>query len=183
MSDNRILNIVDDNGGVVGEETREDIHKRGLLHREIHVWFYTPQGEIIFQHRAKDKDTYPDLLDATVGGHVEIGSEYIDAALQEMDEETGLLATEEDIVFLKIDRIDSLDERTSRRNNVLRAIFAYCYRGRVEDLRIEEGKAVGFEVWPIERLLDILEEDKKYFIPTVFECENMETFKKIKELL
>ena len=59
------------------------MHKKGLLHPEIHVWFYTPDKEIIFQHRAKNKDTYPDLLDATVGGHVDIG-EYVDkAALRE----------------------------------------------------------------------------------------------------
>jgi len=68
MSQERRLNIVDEEGNIVGEETRENIHKNGLLHREIHVWLYTPNREIIFQHRAKDKDTYPDLLDASVGG-------------------------------------------------------------------------------------------------------------------
>ena len=77
MADNRRLNIVDENGEIIGENTRENIHNQGLLHREIHVWFYTPKGEIIFQHREKDKDTYPDLLDATVGGHVEIGSDFV----------------------------------------------------------------------------------------------------------
>ena len=93
MADNRKLNIIDENGNITGEETRENIHKQGLLHREIHVWFYTPKGEILFQHRAKDKDTYPDLLDATVGGHVEIGADYESAALQELEEETGISAT------------------------------------------------------------------------------------------
>ena len=82
MADNRKLNIIDENGNITGEETRENIHKQGLLHREIHVWFYTPKGEILFQHRAKDKDTYPDLLDATVGGHVEIGAGLLKARLR-----------------------------------------------------------------------------------------------------
>ena len=84
MADNRKLNIIDEDGKIIGEETRENIHNRGLLHREIHVWFYTAKDEIIFQHREKDKDTYPDLLDATVGGHVEIGSDYENTALQEL---------------------------------------------------------------------------------------------------
>jgi len=48
--------------------------KKGCFIEKIHVWFVTPDGEIIFQRRAKDKDTYPDLLDATVGGHVEPGN-------------------------------------------------------------------------------------------------------------
>lgn len=69
MNENKqMLEIIDENDNVIGLETREKIHKEGLLHREIHVWFFTPRGEIIFQHRVKDKDIYPDLLDATVGG-------------------------------------------------------------------------------------------------------------------
>jgi len=67
----QILEIVNENDEVIGLENRTKIHTEGLLHREIHVWFITPNGEIVFQHRAKDKDTYPDKLDATVGGHVE----------------------------------------------------------------------------------------------------------------
>lgn len=41
MADNRKLNIVDESANIIGEETRENIHNQGLLHREIHVWFYT----------------------------------------------------------------------------------------------------------------------------------------------
>ncbi len=33
-----ILNIVNENDEVVGEDTRENIHKKGLLHREINVF-------------------------------------------------------------------------------------------------------------------------------------------------
>ena len=62
-----LLEIVSKDNIVIGLETRKVIHEKGLLHREIHVWFITPDRKIIFQHRAKDKDTYPDKLDATIG--------------------------------------------------------------------------------------------------------------------
>src|SRR3989338_11369703 len=103
MTDNRKLNIIDEKENIVGEETRDNIHKQGLLHREIHVWFYTTKSEIIFQHREKDKDTYPDLLDATVGGHVEIGSDYEDKALQEVAEETGIKAEKYNLIFIQME--------------------------------------------------------------------------------
>lgn len=90
------LNIVNENDEIIGQETRENIHKQGLLHHEVHVHFITPNKEIIFQHRAKDKDFYPDLLDATVGGHVEIGDTYEKTAIKETREETGLIINEED---------------------------------------------------------------------------------------
>lgn len=43
-----MLNIIDENGKIIGKDTRENIHQKGLLHREINVYFYTPNGEIIF---------------------------------------------------------------------------------------------------------------------------------------
>lgn len=84
------LEVINENDEVIGLESRKVIHQKGLLHREIHILFMTPNREIIFQHRAKDKDTYPDKLDATVGGHVEPGISYEDTAIKECKEETGV---------------------------------------------------------------------------------------------
>jgi isopentenyldiphosphate isomerase len=183
MTDNRKLNIVDEQDKIIGEETRENIHNQGLLHREIHVWFYTPKSEIIFQHREKDKDTYPDLLDATVGGHVEINSDYENTALQELEEETGIKAEKNNLAFVQIIRSETFDSATNKTNNVVRAIYAYCYNGKVEDLKIEKGKAIGFESWPLEKIFNISIEDKKRFIPSIFEKDNLEIFSKIKKLI
>ena len=84
------LEIVNENDEIIGKEIRKKVHQDGLLHREIHIWFITPNREIIFQHRAKDKDTYPDKLDATVGGHVDPGMLYDETAFKECEEETGI---------------------------------------------------------------------------------------------
>ena len=183
MADNRKLNTVDESGKIIGEETREDIHNQGLLHREIHVWFYTPIGEIIFQHREKDKDTYPDLLDATVGGHVEIDSDYENTALQELVEETGIKIEKKNLAFIQMVRSKTFDTATDKTNNVIRAIYAYRYEGKVEDLKVEKGKAIGFESWPLEKIFNISDEDKKHFIPSIFEEDNLNIFKKIEKLI
>ena len=48
---------------------RNFAHKNGISHEGVHLWVIrnisTP--EILFQKRAKDKDTFPDCLDITVG--------------------------------------------------------------------------------------------------------------------
>ena len=85
-----MLEVVDENDNVIDLENRLRIHQEGLLHREIHIWFITPNGEIILQHRSKNKDTNADKLDATVGGHVEPGMSYEATAIKECKEETGL---------------------------------------------------------------------------------------------
>jgi isopentenyldiphosphate isomerase len=177
------LNVVDEEGNVIGEETRENIHKQGLLHKEVHVLFYTPTGELIFQHRAKDKDTYPDLLDVAVGGHVEIGSDYDETALQEMKEETGICIEKKDLTLIKIIKSRNIDTVTNTINNSLRAIYIYRYDGNIKDLRIEKGKSIGFEVWSLEKIQTLSLKDKQRFIVPNIEGEYREIFKQIRKMI
>jgi len=161
------LNIVNDNDEIIGVASREDIHHQGLRHREIHVFFITPQNEIIFQHRAKDKDIYPDLLDATVGGHVETGQSYEETALKETEEETGIKLKMSDLIFINKVKGGSKDEVTGKTNNVFNCRYLYIYSGELSALKIEDGKGIGFESWPLDKILNISDSDKNKFIPYV----------------
>ena len=167
--DGRMLLVIDEDGRVLGEKTREEIHEKGLLHMEVHVWFYMPDGKIIFQHRAKDTDTFPDLLDTAVGGHVEIGDTYEGSAVKEAEEETGVRLESKDLQLLDVITVLSLDSVTGKRNHARKAVYAYRYAGALEDLRIEEGKAVGFEAWDIDELLALSADDARArrFIPGI----------------
>ena len=52
---------------------RRKAHLEGIAHEGVHLWVVRTSGgapELLFQHRAKHKDMYPDCLDITVGGHV-----------------------------------------------------------------------------------------------------------------
>lgn len=174
------LNIVDDEGNIIGEDTRENIHRKGLLHREIHVWFYTPKGEIIFQLRGKHKDTFPNLLDATIGGHVELGDDFEDTTLKEVLEETGLKLNADELHLIKKLRKNARDPVSGMTNNVIRAIYAYRYKGRVYDLKIEGEAAQGFEAWPIDKLIiGLSPNERKRFIPSIVEGEYLEIYKEI----
>ena len=181
--DSRILNVIDEEGNILQEATRQEIHEKGLLHPEIHVWFYTPAGEIVFQHRAKDKDTFPDLLDATVGGHVEIGDSYEETALKEAEEETGVSLDPKNLTLLRTTITKHRDEITGMTNHARRNVYAYRYEGRVEDLKIEEGKSLGFESWSLDKLFNLSEEERKMFIASILEEEGMDIFAQIKTLV
>lgn len=183
MSDNTRLNIVNEDGEIIGEDTRANIHIHGLLHREIHVWLYTPKGDLILQHRGKDKDTYPDLLDASVGGHVELGMSFEDTALQELEEETGIKANIQDLTLLITIHRNSHDVLTGMTNNALRAVYAYKFIGNLIDLKVEEGKALGFETWPLKKIFSLTEEEKKRFIPGMYSETHLDILRKIQTLL
>lgn len=178
-NDSPLLDIVDEQGNIIRQDTRENVHSKGLLHREIHVWFHTPREEIVFQHRGKDKDTYPDLLDATVGGHVEIGSSFEDTAIEETLEETGIKITKEDLKLIEYSRKKSYDQVDGKTNNVIRAIFFYKFLGERSDLRVEGKEAYGFEFWSLDKLLDISGVEKKRFISDFLDAESLALFRRI----
>lgn len=181
--DGRMLHTVDEEGRPTGIRSRVDIHKEGLLHNEVHVWFYTPAGEIIFQHRGKDKDTAPDLLDATVGGHVEIGETIVQAALKEIEEETGLRVAENDLYPLGVLTNGGIATGKGGINNARWNVFAYRFEGEIEDLRIEDGLSEGFERWPIESLEQLPPEHAQRFISDFLKPEWLDIFKQIAALV
>ncbi len=152
-----MLEIVNEQDEIVGLDTRKNVHKLGLLHREIHILFFTPNGEIIFQHRAKDKDTWPDMYDATVGGHVDEGMTYEETAVKECLEEVGQNVKEEDLILIKKIRSNLEDESTRKINNVFRVCYAYLFTGILKDLQIEEGKSQGFVKFKVSELEDLPE--------------------------
>lgn len=179
----KILNVVNEKDEVVGEDTRENIHKNGLLHREIHIWIFNDKGEVLLQRRSKTKDTYPGLLDASVGGHVEIGDDYETTAVKELAEETGLKADKKDLIFLEGLRRNSFDVKTGMKNNTIRKIYAYRYNGSSGELKIEAGEATSLEFWPLEKISNLTEEEKKDFVPSISGGEYSRVFEKIKSFI
>lgn len=169
-----LLNIVNEQDEIIGQETREIIHQQGLLHREIHVYFVTPMGDIIFQHRAPDKDAFPNLLDATVGGHVEIHDSYIKSALKESREETGLILRPEDLLLINKVHICGQDKASGKVNNVFNSRYLYIYSGPISALKIEAGKATGFELWSRAKLKVADEKTRSKFIPYIYQFATTE---------
>ncbi|MFW6312380.1 MAG: NUDIX hydrolase [Spirochaetota bacterium] len=86
-----IFDVVGEDDEVIGKATREEVHGNpSLIHRVAHVLVFNTRGELFLQHRAADKDVQPDKWDTSVGGHVDAGEDYAEAARREMREELGL---------------------------------------------------------------------------------------------
>ncbi len=162
---NEMLEIVDANDNVVDIAPRADIHAKGLLHREINVLFVTLDGNGVFQRRAR-KDKPFGWLDATAGGHVDIGESYRDAALREVQEETGLILRVTDLY--EVGRIAGNEAIPDKQflNKSIKPVYGYLYHGSVADLIVETGKAEGFELFPLAQIFDLPKEIKAQFIPS-----------------
>lgn len=178
------LDTVNDNDEITGRELRSAIHRQGLMHREVWVIFCTPDQNVILQKRAPTKETFPDKLDATVGGHVELGQTYLQAAIMETEEEAGTKVQESDLIpLMKLTNI-SYDEVTGMYNNCFRQIYAHIYNGKASDIPIEEGQAVGFETYPLSKIIAGDAELASKCVPGLCDPEKVgAAFHKLKEKL
>ena len=99
------IDILDARGLMTGEVAwKSEAHRLGLWHRCFHCWIAAPEtpsgGPYLFvQRRATEKETWPDRLDVSVGGHLEAGEEALDG-LREVEEELGLEVTPRELVPL-----------------------------------------------------------------------------------
>ena len=98
-----ILDICDERGLPTGETVeRSRAHREGILHRTAHVWIVRRrQGrwEILLQKRSRNKESFPGMYDTSSGGHIPAGAEPLDSALRELEEELGIRALPEQLIY------------------------------------------------------------------------------------
>ncbi len=85
MASTEIVDIVDEKNNVVGSSDVETAHNERLIHRVVGVFVFDINGDLYLQ-----KGNKYGKLDLSVGGHVQKGEMYEDAARREMIEELGL---------------------------------------------------------------------------------------------
>ncbi len=91
MKNEEILDIVDEQGNVIGQAPRTKCHRNPkLIHQVVHCWIFNKRGQILWQHRSIKKDSSPGLWDMSCGGHVSTGEKPLETLLRELYEELGI---------------------------------------------------------------------------------------------
>jgi len=176
-----ILDIVNDQDEVVGQADRDEVHRTGLLCRLVYVWFYTSDGKVILQKRSQTKKNDPSKLTTTASGHVSSGQSYLDAAVREAFEETGVSISEQDLVDLGVVRADYT--QGAYVSNAMRGLFAYEFDGDIANLKIEDGDGAGFVTLSIDDLEAMLAAEPEKFATVLTDQVGKDFIKNIKNLL
>jgi isopentenyl-diphosphate Delta-isomerase len=85
-----VFDVCDECDQVIGQNTRTEVHRLGLMHRAVHVLVFNARGEVFLQKRSMTKDTFPGAWDSSASGHVDSGEDYDACAVRELREELGL---------------------------------------------------------------------------------------------
>lgn len=90
MNDVEYLDIVNDQDEVIGKEAYTDVYLHKSPHRIVHILIFDLQHELLLQMRSKFKRAHASTWSTSVGGHVQSGETYKQAALREAKEELGV---------------------------------------------------------------------------------------------
>lgn len=91
------FDVVDEHDRVIGAAERGEIHRLGLRHRAVHIFWSSPAGLVCLQRRSYAKDSSPGLLSSSCAGHVDSGETYLRAAVREFHEELGIALSPQDL--------------------------------------------------------------------------------------
>ena len=84
------VDVLDDEGRVIGVVPRREMRLRRLPHRATYVLVFNRRGHLFVHLRTADKDVYPSHWDVAVGGIPQAGESFDDAARREAREELGV---------------------------------------------------------------------------------------------
>ena len=159
------LDILDEDGKITGnKDTRENIHKLGLLHSEVAAFIYTDTGKILLQKRKSNKATYAGVWSIT-GGHVLSGETNEDAIIREIKEELN--------IDIKKDEINFATKYKSKKikDDIINYKFFSIYNIKIsikqfDKIKIQEDELEKVKLFSINEIEKIFNSgDKQYHFP------------------
>lgn len=138
-----LFDIVDEEGtptGLVRE--RSVAHFLGSLHQTVHMWIVRKAvagHEVLLQKRSEEKDSHPGKYDVSSAGHIEAGSTPVEAAKRELAEELGVMAEEQELIFLGTHRGEWMDKFHGHffHDNELANVFVYENEVDISQLHLQ----------------------------------------------
>src|SRR3954451_20404144 len=91
VSDQELLDIVDEEDHVLSVAARRKVLDEYHIHRAVMFFVFDREGNVFVNKRSATKEIYPGYWSIAFGGHVLSGESYEAAAIREVQEETGLL--------------------------------------------------------------------------------------------
>jgi isopentenyl-diphosphate Delta-isomerase len=158
-----LVDIVDENTGKRTGKTimKSYAHKEGIPHLGMHLWIYNSKKEILLQHRAPCKTTFPNYWDISVAGHVGASENVVEVALREAKEELGLGIDPKNLEDIGCMKVDVVDEHINNKEFV--KLFAYKLDSQV-DFKFQEEEVDDAKFVSLDVVLEKVKSGKNEFV-------------------
>ncbi len=85
-----VVDVIDENDVVIGQVTRDELYRKKLSHRIVHVLVFNKNNQILLTKSCATKPFNPKTWGTSAGGHVQAGEATEQAAKRELREELGI---------------------------------------------------------------------------------------------
>ncbi len=153
-----LLFVVDENNIPTEPKPRHEVHRDGYWHRTAHIWIINSHSEILCQKRSLLKDMNPGKWEPFFGGHMAPDEAYITNARNELEEELGIQALEEDIHQFTIFK--------DLQGKEFQGVHYLFWNGKVAELTLEKDEVEEVKWVSIESLYEVIikTQDKNWSI-------------------
>lgn len=142
------FNIVDNNGKIIGKESRDICHNGSkILHPVVHIHILNSKKQLLLQKRKSNKDIQPGKWDTSIGGHIQAGESINQALIREAKEEINADINLDKIIPLKIYIFESEIEKEYVYS------FIYFFSGKIIFQKSEIDKVKFFSKNKIFKLI------------------------------
>jgi len=159
------IDILNDYGEISGKTClKSEAHKNGFFHQSAHIWIFDKNKNVLIQKRAADKDTFPNLWDISVAGHISAGELPIDAAIREVEEEIGFTISENQLHFISTFR-KKIAHSTNLIDNELHHIYICHLNYKLDSLNFQEAEVSALNKIPLNLLKKNIQNNTLKFVP------------------
>ena len=158
------VDIIDNNGRIIGSTTRENAYKNNYAMQISGVLIFRSSKELILQRRGKNKK-YPLCYDYSAAGHVLSGEDFLQAAKRELEEELGI----SNVHLINIGSVRAYNIDNPRKLRKLHQVF-YAVCDKPVDIYKEE--LDGIELFTKQKLNYLINNYPDKFTPTFIKVYN-----------
>lgn len=159
------IDVSDENGQPTGEIVdRDTAHKEGLLHRTSHVWVIKEdrgQYWVLLQKRSCEKESFPGMYDVSSAGHIPAGSDPLESAIREMQEEIGIAATPDQLAFAGAFRCsyEAVFHDRIFRDSEIRFAYVYQEPVNINELTLQKSEVDEVRWFPLPAVAEDLQSE------------------------
>lgn len=146
--------FVDKDDNVIGAGTKKEALEKGIVHRISRIFLFNSSGEMLI-HKRSENVPVPGKWDQSVGGHVDEGENYLQAAYRELQEELSI----KNISLQEVSKFYTEETDGGDIKKRFNTLYSVEYEGRVEPNKTEVAEIKWVKVEELEDWMEKRPED------------------------